>query len=150
MAGGLICLDTNILVYAVDIDAADKHGIALGIVESLTDRSCILVLQTLAEFFHVTARKNLLSVDDAEAFIASWRDAFPVAAADIDSLGSAIRIVRQRKWSFWDAMLVATARNAGCAVLISEDMHAGPIDGLEILNPFAVASRQRLADVLAK
>ena len=49
--------------------------------------------------------------------------------------------------SFWDAMLWATARRAGCSVLLSEDFQDGRrLDGVLFVDPFA-PENQRLVDL---
>jgi predicted nucleic acid-binding protein len=46
--------------------------------------------------------------------------------------------VAEHSLSFWDAMIWATARRAGCRLLISEDGQDGRmLDGVTIVNPFA-------------
>jgi predicted nucleic acid-binding protein len=52
-------LDTNILVYAADLAAGERHERALEILDRAVRRDCVLTLQALAEFFHVTTRKQL-------------------------------------------------------------------------------------------
>lgn len=52
--------DTNILVYAVDRDAGERHGRSKVLLEKAARRDCVLTIQALAEFFHATTRKNLL------------------------------------------------------------------------------------------
>ena len=42
--------------------------------------------------------------------------------------------------SYWDSLIVETARNAGAHVLFTEDLqHGQEIGGLRIANPFADA-----------
>jgi predicted nucleic acid-binding protein len=54
--------------------------------------------------------------------IDGFRTAFPVVTADESDLDGAMRAVGDHQLSFWDAMLWATAKRAGCRVLFSEDL----------------------------
>jgi predicted nucleic acid-binding protein len=68
---------------------------------------------------------------------------FPVVAADESDLSAAVRAVERHGISFWDAMLWATARRAGCRLLFSEDLQDGRhLDGVLFVNPFDAANRK--------
>ncbi len=146
---GRFSLDTNILVYAVDRDAGERHDRSRVILGRAARRDCVLTLQALAEFFHATTRKNLLPLSRASAFVRDWLDVFQVASADAAALVDAMDAVEEHRLSFWDAMLWATARRCGCSVILSEDLRDGRrLSGVEIINPFTAASAHRLAPLL--
>ena len=65
MSGRRFTLDTNLLVYAVDRDAGERHHRAIDIVDRAVDQDCVLTLQVLAEFFHAVTRKGKLPIADA-------------------------------------------------------------------------------------
>ncbi len=130
-------VDTNILIYAIDRHAGEKQAISQSLIESLVCDDGVVTLQVLGEFFHATTRKGFLSPAEARVRIDYWRDLFHVAAADEIALDDAVTAVTDHGLSFWDAMLWATARQAGCPVLYSEDMqHGRTLGGVEIVNPF--------------
>ncbi len=132
-----VTLDTNVLIYAVDLDADEKRSTALELLANVARYDGILTLQALAEFYHATTRKDLLRSEDAENFIDDWRAVFTIVAANEATLASAIEATRADKFSFWDAMICATAEQAGCAYILSEDMqHGRKLGSLEIVNPF--------------
>ena len=57
--------------------------------------------------------------------------------------------VNEQKLSFRDAMLWATARQAGCSVIVSEDMQQGRrLGGVEFVNPFASETATTMATLL--
>jgi len=144
-------LDTNILIYAVDRDAGMRHDDARTLIGQAAYADCVLTVQALAEFFHATTRKSLLSAELASQFVVDWLDVFPVAAADGDILIDAMGAVQGHGFSFWDAVLWATARAAGCATIVTEDMqHGQRLGGVEVLDPFRQDSHQRLAAILGK
>ena len=132
-----LTFDSNILVYAADATAGDRHLGAVDLIARATGADCVQTLQSLSEFFSVATRKCGLPADQAMAFVDDWRTVFPVRAADESTLASAMEAVRDHKFSFWDAMILTVARQAGCRLLISEDLHDGQVlHGLKILNPF--------------
>ena len=54
----MISFDSNILVYAPDRTAGERHGAAVDLIErSIRRGNCIQTLQSLCEFFNVVTRK---------------------------------------------------------------------------------------------
>jgi predicted nucleic acid-binding protein len=142
-------LDTNILIYAVDSDAGERHRLARELLGKAAQRDCVLTLQALAEFFHATTRKSLLEPSAAAAFVQDWLEVFQIVAAGEATLTDAMDAVDEHRLSFWDAMLWATARQAGCAAIISEDMqHGRRLSGVEFINPFSPEASARLPPLL--
>lgn len=144
-----LTFDSSVLFYAADRDAGVKHVVAGDLLDRATAADCTLTLQSLAEFFSAVTRKGRRPVADAAGFITDWRTVFPVHAADEECLADAVDMVRRKVLSFWDALLWATARQAGCRLLLSEDMHDGQtLGGVTIVNPFASKNATLLATVL--
>jgi len=132
-------IDTNVLFYAVDRSAGAKHDLAVEIVNRSVDRACVLTVQALAEFVASVTRKGRVSKADAVFQASGWLALFPVAAASPTALASALRAYDQGRLGIWDALLLATAREAGCAIALSEDMHdGGKLLGVAVRNPFGV------------
>jgi predicted nucleic acid-binding protein len=139
MSGKRFTLDTNLLVYAVDRDAGERHYKATDIVDRAVDQDCVLTLQVLAEFFHAVTRKGKLPVADAAEQVKDWQMLFPVVAADTQALIRAISAVQQHNLSFWDALLWATVKAAGVNVLLSENFQdKRELEGIQFRNPFAM------------
>ena len=146
---GRFSLDTNILVYAVDRDAGDRHEQSKDLVGQAAKRDCILTVQVLAEFYYATIRKKLLEPSDAETFVQDWLNVFNVVSADSSTLVNAMEAVEKHRLSFWDAMIWAVARKTGCSAIISEDMQGGQrLGGIEFLDPFSSGATDRLALLL--
>ena len=146
---GRFSLDTNILVYAVDRDAGERHERSKELIGRAAQRDCVLTVQALAEFFHATTRKKLLEPSRASAFVRDWLDVFQVISANDTALVDAMDAVDEHRLSFWDAMFWATARQIGCAALLSEDMQDGRrLSGIEFINPFSADATARLAALL--
>lgn len=133
-------LDSNILVYSFDPRDPVRHELALQIVHRSLDADCWLTLQSLSEFYSVTTRKGMLSLSEAAAQVTDWLVAFPQAAASATSIRAALAITVARQASYWDALLVATAAEARCSLVLTEDMaHGTVLGGVEIHNPFTAA-----------
>jgi predicted nucleic acid-binding protein len=131
--------DTNVLVYAHDLDAGSKHEQAVTLVERLwTTGEGVLSVQVLQEFFVVVTRKLSRPVPLAEArraveHLSAWR----VFAPQPTDVLAAIDAAERWKLSFWDAMLLTAANRAGATVVWSEDLsHRQRYDHLEVHNPF--------------
>jgi predicted nucleic acid-binding protein len=135
MSGESYTLDTNILVYAVEPAEGWKHHVATAIVDCSIERSCILTVQALAEFVAVATRRAKRSRIEA---VAQARDWLRVVAADRYALDAAFAAVVRARFGLFDALLLATARQVGCTIALSEDMHDGArLDGIVVRNPFA-------------
>ena len=135
---GRFTLDTNILIYAVDLDAPEKRAIAQDVIMKSASQDAWLTVQALGEFFHSVTRKSIASADAAIAYTTAWQKLFQIAATDLTAYNAATEAVRDHGLSFWDAMLWATAKQAGCARILSENLQAGrKLGGVEIVNPFA-------------
>jgi predicted nucleic acid-binding protein len=146
MKGNLFTLDTNILVYAMDRDAGKRHDVALEIVDRAAEAGCVLILQSLCEFYAAVTRKGKMPREEAEAQIHDWLELFPVVPATSKSLAKALRAVREHNLSFWDAMLWAAAVEGGVTLLLSEDFQHGQVlGGIRFCNPFALD--QPLTDI---
>ena len=141
-------LDTNILVYAADREAGRRHMLACEIVERSARRPCVLTIQALAEFFRAVTRKDIVPTAVADALVRDWMLIFPTASADAAALDGALLAVKDGGFSFWDALLLATAEAAGCTAVISEDMADGAAIGSTIVrHPFA---GDRLANAVSQ
>jgi predicted nucleic acid-binding protein len=136
MSAQRITLDTNLLVYAVDTSARDKHVKARKLVELALKADCVLTLQALGEFYFAVTRKGKLPAAEAKAQVEAWQDLFPVVVAKPSTLNRAITATVSRRIGFWDALLWATSRDAGVTLLLSEDFSdESVLDGVRIINP---------------
>ncbi len=83
---------------------------AVDIVDRAVDCNCILTTQALAEFYAAVTRKNLVPRKEAGAQIRDWVDLFPIVSASATALLEATQAAQAGRFAFWDAMLLATAR----------------------------------------
>jgi predicted nucleic acid-binding protein len=144
----MITVDTNILVYAVDSDAGARHVAAKDLLLRAAGNAA-LSLQCLVEFYRVATRRYGHDPRAVRRRVAASMAHFDVFAATPASLLSAIDAVDDHRLSFWDAMLWAAARDAGCTLLLSEDGQDGRvIDGVRIVNPFDPANARTIDALL--
>jgi predicted nucleic acid-binding protein len=129
--------DTNILVYADDKSAGPKQSRALDLVEEhRRDGTGVVSLQVLQEYFVTVTQKLKVNSTVARRKVEILSE-FDVVAPEVADILAAIDLHRLHGFSFWDALVVRAAKQAGCRVLLSEDFQDGrEIDGLQVLNPF--------------
>jgi predicted nucleic acid-binding protein len=94
-------------------------------------------VQVLGEFFHVAViRKALLTAAEAEIVLAEL-SALPVELVDLPVVHSAVALHKHFGTTYWDSLILATAKRAGCATVLSEDFNSGQrYDGVCARNPF--------------
>lgn len=129
--------DTNVLVYADDKAAPAKQRRAIDLVaEHRRARTGVVSLQVLQEYFVTVTRKLLVNPQLARRKVELLAE-FDVASPEVADILAAIDLHRLHGFSFWDALILRAAKQAGCNVLFSEDMQdAREVDGLQIVNPF--------------
>ena len=136
---GKFFVDTNILIYAHDLDAGQKNKISRDIIRNLWEnRLGVISTQVLQEFYVNVTRKieNPLKKSQARGVIESYL-AWPVELNDVRTVLSASEIEERHMLSFWDAMIIASARRANAEKIITEDLnHGQQIEGILIDNPF--------------
>ena len=138
MSDRCFTLDTNILVYALDRRAGERHALASRIIQHAVLADCRLTLQAVSEFFAAVTRKRLISPAEAVAQAQDWLELFRTVAASASAVGSALTTAASGRASYWDALLVATAAEAGCSTILTEDLADGTLLlGVTALNPFA-------------
>jgi predicted nucleic acid-binding protein len=135
-----VFIDTNVLVYAHDIDAGRKQRTAENILLSIRqDRSGAVSMQVLQEFYTTVTRKlaSPLPKEEARAIIDDF--AYWCVETTPEEIKRAFRIEDEARIGFWDALIVAAAIRAGATRILSEDLNPGQtIAGIQIENPFAV------------
>ena len=129
--------DTNVLIYADDKVAPGKQRRAIDLVaEHRRAGTGVISLQVLQEYFVTVTRKLRVESSIARRKVELLAE-FHVAAPDVADILAAIDLHRLHNFSFWDALVIRSAKQSGCTVLFSEDMqHTRDIDGLQIVNPF--------------
>ncbi len=133
-----VFVDTNILIYAHDLEAGHKHQTARELVRRVWERRevPILSVQVLQEMHVNLVRKGVSledSVDTVKRYL-SWR----VVSNNETVLRRAF--TAQQRWglSFWDTSIVAAAQQAGAKELWTEELSTGQnYGGVIAVNPLA-------------
>jgi predicted nucleic acid-binding protein len=134
-------VDTNVLIYAHDVDAQGKHIAAKSVLRELwSQRNGVLSAQVLQEFYVNVTRKipHPISKESARSVVGNYE----VWCIDTTSaeISKAFQFEDMAKIGFWDALIVASALKSGAGRILSEDLNAGQmIAGIRIENPFACA-----------
>ena len=132
-------VDTNVLIYAHDVDSKSKHATAKNILRELwSERTGVLSMQVLQEFYVNVTRKirSPLSKDSARLVVSSY--SIWCMETTPAELSVAFRIEDESRIGFWDALIVAAAAKSGATRLLSEDLNPRQkIAGLSLENPFA-------------
>ena len=125
--------DTNILIYAF---AADDPRSARA--EALIADGGVIGVQVLNEFTNVTRRKLRWQWRQIEAAFAVIEELLGPARPLTTAIHArAVVLARDHELSFYDALIVAAALDAGCEVLCSEDLqHGQKFGALKVENPF--------------
>ena len=126
--------DTNVFVYTVVQDDPRSQK-----AEELITEGGTVSVQVLNEFVEVVRRKTGMPWDEVRSAIENIKalcpDPLPVT---LDTHKVASAIAERYGHRIFDALIVASALEARCTILYSEDMQDGQvIDGrLTIRNPF--------------
>jgi predicted nucleic acid-binding protein len=129
--------DTNVLVYTDDKAAPAKQRRALDLIaEHRRAKTGVVSLQVLQEYFVTVTRKLHLDPGIARRKVELIAE-FDIAFPEVADILAAIDLHRLHGVSFWGALVLRAAKQAGCSILLSEDMQGNrEIDGVQIVNPF--------------
>ncbi len=131
--------DTNVIVYAHDETAGAKRERAKTLLEELwIARAGCLSVQVLQEVYVTLTAKVPKSVESSTAAaIVGDLSRWHVHVPGPDDVLGAIALHRRHRIGFWDAMIVWSAQQLGCAFLWSEDLNPGQVyAGVRVRNPF--------------
>jgi predicted nucleic acid-binding protein len=137
MSDEVVFIDTNVLVYAYDRTAGEKHRKARALVLGLRGEQPLPVVsvQVLQELYVNLLRKGLSDVDASE--ILELHLAWKVVTNDPDLLLAGVRARERWQLSPWDAWIVAAAQRGGADVIWTEDLNNGQdYGGVRAVNPF--------------
>jgi predicted nucleic acid-binding protein len=136
-------VDSNVLIYAHDVDAGRKRDVAKELLRDLwLARAGVLSTQVLHEFYVNVTHKIRTPLAKAEArhvvrTYMPW--CLEPETSDVDD---AFRIEDEAGISFWDALIIAAAARGGATRVLSEDLNSGQIiSGVRMVNPFEQPAR---------
>lgn len=133
----MISADTNVFAYLYDEDSPEKQAVARTVVAGLAARQGVVGLQVVGELNNVLRRKMKKTPAEAAQAGRSLIDGFPVFAPTRQAAIWALEQAGAATLQYWDALLLASARQAGVDTLLTEDLSDGAaINGVLIINPF--------------
>lgn len=131
-----VFVDTNILVYAHDADAGDRHQRSAELLRELWSRPehpwiSVQVLQEL----YVNLRRKMVDPEDAQRVVENYF-AWSIVQNDTALLQAAMGSSSRWRVSLWDALIIEAARRAGATQLWTEDLNEGQhFEGVQVINP---------------
>ena len=129
--------DTNVLVYVHDGHDRKKQATASKVVGELMRRNSYIGLQCIGEFTTTLVRKLRAAPWDASQESRNLLVSFLTFPPTETAALSALAAVAAGRSSYWDALLIHSAAEAGHTVIFTEDrQHSTTIAGVEIVNPF--------------
>ena len=132
-------IDSNVLVYAHSRASGEKRERAGALVDQLWESKIgCLSIQVLQEFFVTVTTKvpKRLSIDDAAEVLEAY-SRWTIHNPEAGDLLAAVEIQKRFQISFWDAMVIQSARRLGCSLVWTEDLnHGQAYAGVTVRNPF--------------
>ena len=128
-----VFLDSNILLYALG-DEAEKREVAW----TFLNDSSVISTQVINECSHVMIRKGMKPREEVESTLEDILSLVNVTDIGLPEIRLAWKLGQRYKYGHFDSLILASALNAGCGTLFSEDFQHGQVidDNLTILNPF--------------
>lgn len=148
-----VALDTNVLAYWVGVDRhpddARKIAAAMELVDALAaGAELVAPVQALGELFGVLLKAGQPRTA-ARATVGDVMSGLGVAPSRSETFQAALDLATEHKLQLWDALVLSAAAEAGCSLLLSEDMQPGfTARGVAVVNPFAAERDQRLLRLL--
>ena len=149
----MLAFDSNILIYIGGLTRAPedigKQAVIQKIMAKIPETiEMVAPAQALGEVFHVCQRKGW-SREAARELVQVLSQSFTIVGSGPASFLEAVDLATEHKLQFWDALILNVAADAGCSLLLSEDMQDGfAWRGVTVVNPFAAKMHKRLARVL--
>ena len=135
MSHDLVFIDTNIWVYAYSETELSKQHIVQSLLRPETTR---LSTQVINELVWVLIRKYKVQVSLVQQLQMRLCQNFQVANINTTTITSALDIVKKHNISYWDALMVTSAKEQHCKTFLTEDLNHGQlIAGVRIQNPFS-------------
>lgn len=145
----LVAFDTNILIHAGRFNDEERAAKANAIRDALPPEQSVIPTQVIGEFYHAIVGKFRIDRREAARACEWLRLSAHVRVATERDFTEALSLSATHNLQFWDALILVTAAEAGCALLLSEDMQDGFVHrGVTVANPFADPLHPLLADAL--
>jgi predicted nucleic acid-binding protein len=130
-----VFIDTNVLIYGYSEDEPNKRQQAIDCVLSA---EAWISTQVLNETINVLKRKFSLSYSQIREAVQEISKGFPIILVSVNTIEIALNLAERYQYSYFDSLILASALEAGCQILYSEDLQDGQRieNQLTIVNPF--------------
>jgi predicted nucleic acid-binding protein len=130
-------IDTNVFVYMLDARDPVKQSAAIELVELLRSGDCVISLQSCGELYAALTRRLRRAPWEAALASRNLLASFDVYPASRSAVERALAEAMTGRYSYWDALLLASAHEAACRLCFSEDMSDGArLGNVEVVAPF--------------
>ena len=127
-------IDSNIWLYAFMDESSPKHALAKTLIER---NNVVLSTQVVNEVCNNLIRKAGYTESEIQQTIRNLAAVYPILDVTLPIIRQASVLRVAYRLSYWDSLILATAQDAGCSVVYSEDMQDGlRIGALTLRNPF--------------
>ena len=141
-------LDTNVLLYQLDITDVRKQAIANDLVRlAISEGNGCISYQVVQECLNVLTRKASVVLDavSAQRYLDVVLAPLISVPASVNLFHEGLSLQQRYRFSFYDSMIIAAAQASGSATLYSEDMQHGQMVGsLRVINPFLTSDSKQL------
>ena len=133
-------IDTNIFVYQLERIDTYKAAIAEQLIQDgIANETACISFQVVQECLNTAVRKAEMPITEEEmrTYLESVLAPLLRVLPSVRLYRSSLDVHSRYQFSFYDSLIVASALEAGCIRLYSEDLrHGQQIERLTILNPF--------------
>ncbi|MEQ7153858.1 PIN domain-containing protein [Brevundimonas aurifodinae] len=146
-----IAIDTNVLGYAAGIGEDEaKRARAAWLLKAIPAFQLVMPSQVAGEFYNILCRKGGQKPKIATKIVLDWADTLTFAAPGPGTMREALQTASFQNLQIWDSLILNIASEAGCRIMLSEDLQDGFIcRNVTVVNPFAERPHPLFASVLA-
>jgi len=134
-----VFIDTNVFLCS-HIDHPEEQPKAERARQLLLTDNWGWSVQVAGEFYNIATspkRQFRLSHSSATEYVETWLS-FPTASLNSSTVRNAFQLAHRFRISYWDAAIIAAARELGCHTVYSEDLsHGQDYNGVVVVNPFS-------------
>jgi predicted nucleic acid-binding protein len=129
-----IAIETNVLVYVRDNHENSKYQIVMDIIDAMP----VVCSQVAVEYMNVIKRLFKLTKQECMAICLCDTENCDFRSVGYQTLQYANNLMLQYDFQLFDSIVVASALEAGCDILYSEDFQHNQLieNRLRIINPF--------------
>ena len=148
-----VALDSNVLAYLAGVSHSPADDAKIGqlrdLLRQLSDSASLIApVQALGELFVVLRRSGADAVT-ARQILLEFSEAMGTTGSGERTMLAAADLVVDHKLQLWDALILSAAAEAGCTMLLSEDMQHGFVTrGVTVINPLAEKVHAKLQVLL--